>query len=155
MTRKYGQRGYQEGERREPSSRGAGAPARREPPPPKHNLDRPRGRGLGAPDQQVFRCAACGATQDPPAADAFAAVCASCGADLHACVHCSHFETSAPWECRRWQERQAAGLGAVTKKRKANECALFAAKVSVEFAQEKPADPDPDDPRAAFEALFK
>ena len=47
----------------------------------------------------------------------------------------------------------------MTKKRKANDCALFAAKVSVEFAQEKPADPDskdhPDDPRAAFEALFK
>ena len=159
MSRKYGQRGYMEGDRREPSGAGGrsggGAPMRREPPPPRHNLDRPRGRGLGAPSEETFRCAVCGTRQDAPAADAFAGTCEKCGADLHTCTHCSHFDTAARWECRRWEERQAAGLGQVAKKSKRNDCPLFTAKATLEFAQEKPAAADPDDPRAAFDALFK
>jgi len=157
MTRKYGQRGYQEGDRREPSRGGfgGGTPQRREPPPPRHNLDRPRGRGLGAPSEQTFRCAVCGTKQSAPDAEAFAATCEKCGADLHACTHCTHFDTAARWECRRADERQAAGLGPVTKKSKRNDCPLFDAKATLEFAQEKPAAADPDDPRAAFDALFK
>ena len=158
MTRKYGQRGYMEGERREPGGRGAGAgstgPLRREPPPPRHNLDRPRGRGLGAPSEQTFRCAVCGTQQAAPAAEALAATCEKCGTDLHTCTHCTHFDTAARWECRRADERQAAGLGPVAKKSKRNDCPLFDAKATLEFAKEKPA-ADPDDPRAAFDALFK
>ena len=79
MSRKYGQRGYMEGDRREPSGAGGrsggGASMRREPPPPRHNLDRPRGRGLGAPCEQTFRCAVCGTKQAAPEAEAFAAAC--------------------------------------------------------------------------------
>jgi hypothetical protein len=158
MTRKYGQRGYQEGERREPArgGLGGGAPVRRAPPPPRHNLDRPRGRGLGAPSEQTFRCAVCGTRQEAPAEGAFAAACEKCGADLHTCTHCTHFDTAARWECRRADERQAAGLGPVTKKSKRNDCPLFGARATLEFAREKPADPDErNDPRAAFDALFK
>ena len=158
MSRKYGQRGYMEGDRREPSGAGGrsggGAPLRREPPPPRHNLDRPRGRGLGAPSEETFRCAVCGTQQTAPAADAFAATCEKCGADLHSCTNCTCFDTAARWECRRWEERQAAGLGPVTKKSRRNDCPLYAAKATLEFAKEKPA-ADPDDPRAAFDALFK
>jgi hypothetical protein len=155
MSRKYGQRGYQEGDRREPSRPSGGGPARREPPPPRHNLDRPRGRGLGAPSEEVFRCAVCGTQQAAPAPAAFEAGCEKCAADLHTCTHCTHFDTAAPWECRRWQERRADGLGPVARKSKRNDCPLFTAKATLEFAKEKPADPDPDDPRAAFDALFK
>ncbi len=86
----------------------------------------------------------------PPALDA---TCARCGVDLHACTQCASFDTASRWECRRGDERQQAGLGPVAKKSKRNDCPLFAAKASVEFAREKPA--DPDDPRAAFDALFK
>lgn len=156
MSRKYGQRGYMEGERRDPpgrGGRGAGPPAHSEPPPPRHNLDKPRGRGLGAPDQEVFRCAVCGTAQAAPPPEALAATCEKCATDLHTCTHCTHFDTAAPWECRRWQERQAAGLRAVPKKSKRNECTLFTARATLEFAKEKPA--EPDDPRAAFDALFK
>ena len=42
----------------------------------------------------------------------------------------------------------------MAKKSKNNDCALFAPRASVEIAKEKPADPA-DDPRAAFDALFK
>ena len=164
MTRKYGQRGYMESDRREPGrgsgasgggARGFGEPARREPPPPRHNLDRPRGRGLGAPSEQTFRCAVCGTKQDAPASEAPAATCEKCGADLHTCTHCTHFDTAARWECRRADERQAAGLGTVAKKSKRNDCPLFDAKATLEFAQEKQQPADPNDPRAAFDALFK
>ena len=159
MSRKYGQRGYQEGERREPREGGrpGGAPAHREPPPPRHNLDRPRGRGLGAPSEETFRCAVCGTQQAPPPPEDLAAACAKCGAELHTCTHCTHFDTAARWECRRWEERQAAALGPVARKSKRNDCPLFAPRATLEFAREKPADTtaDPDDPRAAFDALFK
>jgi hypothetical protein len=142
VSRKYGQRGYQEGDR----SRDAGppAPARRDPPPPPHQLDRPRGRGLGAPTESVFRCAACGTVQSAPAA--LDAVCGKCAGDLHSCTHCAHFDSAARWECR--QELVAR----VPRKSQRNECALFTPRVSVQHAQEKV---DPDDPRAAFAALFK
>jgi hypothetical protein len=148
MTRKYGQRGYQESDRDRPRRDGGSDTASREPPPPRHQLDRPRGRGLGAPTDEVFRCAVCGAAQVGPAADAFAARCEKCQTDLHTCTHCSSFDTSARWECRRWQER----TGPVLKKSKANDCVLLTAKVSLESAKEKV---DPNDPRAAFDALFK
>ena len=150
MARKYGQRGYMEGERgrREPQREGGRPPA----PPPNHSLDRPRGRGLGAPTEQVFRCAACGAQQPPPAPEAAEASCVGCGADLHTCTHCTSFDTAARWECRRWQEREALGAGPVAKKSRRNDCTLFAARIALQQAREKP---DPNDPRAAFDALFK
>jgi hypothetical protein len=142
MTRKYGQRGYQEGER-ERSSRSS-EPPRREPPPPRHALDRPRGRGLGAPTEAVFRCAACGAPQAAPAA--LDAACAGCGGALHSCTHCLHFDSGARWECRQTLPARVA------RKAERNECALFAPRTSLQHAQERA---DPDDPRAAFDALFK
>ncbi|HEV8631228.1 MAG TPA: hypothetical protein VGV61_13000 [Thermoanaerobaculia bacterium] len=156
MSRKYGQRGYMEGDRERPSGgRPSPGATPREPPPPRHNLDRPRGRGLGAPSEQVFRCAVCGQAQDAPDAAALDRTCGKCGADLHTCTHCTHFDTAAPWECRRWQERRdsVVNAGPVAKKSKRNDCPLFAPKTTLEFGQEKPA--DPDDPRAAFDALFK
>ena len=147
MSRKYGQRGYQEGERERRE------PPRREPPPPRHQQDRPRGRGLGAPTEQVFKCAVCGTPQPPPAPEAFDAACEKCRADLHTCTHCAAFDTAARWECRRWQERAAAGYpGPVAKKSHRNDCTLMSPKVSLEFGKDKP---DPNDPRAAFDALFK
>lgn len=142
MSRKYGQRGYQEGERERRE------PPRREPPPPRHSLDRPRGRGLGAPTEEVFRCAVCGAAQAGPAPEDFAARCEKCQADLHTCTNCGAFDTAARWECRRWQERS----GPVLKKSKANDCTLMTAKVGVETGKDRA---DPSDPRAAFDALFK
>ena len=153
MTRKYGQRGYMQDEQRERG--GAPAAPRREPPPPRHNLDRPRGRGLGAPTAAVFRCAVCGTSQEPPAADAFAQRCGKCAADLHTCTHCTHFDTAVRWECRRHEERAALPQygGPVLKKSKQNDCVLMEPRQGVEHDVEKRR--EPDDPRAAFDALFK
>src|SRR4029079_13470332 len=137
---KYRQRGYRDGDREERPRSPQG------PPPPKK--DGPRGRGLGSPDETVFRCNACGTKQastDDFAADA---VCKSCGAALHSCSNCIHFDTSHRWECR--QNANIPERGA--KKNAANACPLWTAKTVQEFAKDRD---KPSDPRAAFEALFK
>lgn len=132
--RKYRQRGYQDGDRPEGGRRGAPAP----------RSEGPRGRGLGAPTRTVFRCARCGALQKPAAAPEPDSVCAECGADLHTCTHCRHFDTSAPGECRR------PAIPRVSSKAKRNQCGGFEPKAS----QELESGSSRSDPRAAFDALF-
>jgi hypothetical protein len=147
---KYRQRGYQDrGERPSPASRG--------PQPPRPKPEGPRGRGLGAPTEMVFRCAACGAKRVVSTAAGHAdslgvdVVCAGCGAALHSCSNCLHFDTSSRWECRRSPELPAR----VAKKTSRNECALFTPKTAQEFGADRDKPSGPADPRAAFDALFK
>jgi hypothetical protein len=151
--RKYRQRGYQDsGERRTPQ--GPRGPAAG---PPRPKPEGPRGRGLGAPTENVFRCAACGAKRlvsaDAGHPDALAtdATCARCGADLHTCSNCVHFDTGSRWECRRNAELPAR----VAKKTVRNDCALFSPKLAQEFGADRDRPAGPSDPRAAFDALFK
>ena len=135
--RKYGHRGYQDSERGE----------RREAPrPPTERREGPRGRGLGAPTEPVFVCRVCTTRQAPPAADAFAATCPSCGNAVHTCTHCTFFDPATFRECRQTIPERVA------KKDKANQCTLFEAKIVMERAKDAPA---PGDARAAFDALFK
>ncbi len=105
----------------------------------------PRGRGLGAPTTDVVRCATCGRQAAPAAADEFDAVCAACGADLHTCTNCRHFDSSAPLECRKPVPERIGAKAA------SNECELFEAKVTQEIGSDSGR---PDDPKAAFDALF-
>ncbi|MCM2269518.1 MAG: hypothetical protein NDJ75_05410, partial [Thermoanaerobaculia bacterium] len=131
--RKYKQQGYKSsGEAagappRPPQTRPAAAPAERG--------ERPRGRGLGAPTAEVFRCARCGAAATVAAAAALAARCEACGNDLHTCSNCAHFDTGARFECRREVPQR------VTPKDRANRCELFEPRLRHEFAQEKRAEP--------------
>lgn len=141
--RKYRQRGYQDSGGPPESRRGA-------PGPPREKKEGPRGRGLGAPTESVFRCAACGEQRLLAEDLGPATVCSRCGAPLHSCANCASFDTSARWECRRAEELPAR----IAKKRDANECAVFSAKVSLERGREA-AQPAPGDARAAFDALFK
>jgi hypothetical protein len=142
--RKYRQRGYQDdarGDRRGPRRQG-----------PRDKPEGPRGRGLGAPTRTVFRCASCGRTAELEEVS-FESICAGCGTALHTCTHCRHFDTSARFECRQPLTEHVAS------KTKANRCELFEPKAAQEFKEEQrpaPGNPiDPDDPRAAFDALFK
>ena len=143
--RKYRQRGYQDsGPRDDPPRPGLQGP--------REKKEGPRGRGLGAPSESVFRCAACGEKrpilpEEPLPLDA---ACSRCGADLHTCSNCVHFDTSVRWECRRHTELPAR----VAKKRDRNECPLFTPKLAQEFAKDSDK-PAPGDARSAFDALFK
>lgn len=144
--RKYRQRGYQDTGR---SDEKKGRPQQG----PREKPEGPRGRGLGRPTETVFRCAACGEKRLlTGAADevAFDAACGRCGAALHTCSNCLHFDTAARWECRRHAEIPAR----VVKKRERNECPCFQPKTVQEFGSES-GKPGPTDPRAAFDALFK
>ncbi len=148
--RKYRQSGYQDSDRsreehprRDDDSRPRG---------PVDRTERPRGRGLGAPTAEVFRCARCGEEAQVALAMSETAACARCGADLHTCTHCVSFDTASPFECRQKLPRR------VSPKDRNNRCDLFEPRVRAEFAREAPpaaGSSNPRDPRAAFDALFK
>lgn len=147
--RKYGQRGYQDEDRGRPREKPAPGP--RQPDPAKG----PRGRGLGAPTATVFRCAACGKRVELGGELTAEATCPHCGADLHSCSHCASFDSSVRNECRQGGATLPDGSREVriAKKTKRNECVLFAPRATQEFARDSTR--PPDDPRAAFDALFK
>ncbi len=137
--RKYRQRGYQD-------DGGGEKPRRGRPAGPSPGREGPRGRGLGAPTAEAFRCAHCGRQAGAPGARQTTATCPACGADLHSCTNCRHFDSSAPLECRKPVPQR---IGAKAKR---NECELFEAKVTKEFSSDSG---KPADPKAAFDALFK
>jgi hypothetical protein len=139
--RKYGHRGYQDADREEKQrSRGPQAP--------REQKEGPRGRGLGAPTATVFRCVNCGTKIPTTGEVGLDDACPKCRADLHTCANCTHFDSAAHNECRQPIPER------IPKKRDRNACALFAVKATVEFAAEAERRA-PDDPRAAFDALFK
>ena len=104
---------------------------------------------MGAPPATGFRSNASGEKQPPLDEITPETTCVRCGAALHSCSNCVNFDTSARWECRRWQEIPAR----VVKKTAANDCPLFSPKLVQEFGQDR--DKPNDDPRSAFDALFK
>lgn len=137
--RKYRQRGYMESEQRSEPRRGPQGPK-------PHPLERgPRGRGLGAPTSTVFRCRVCG-EKHAVASVTVDATCFRCGNDLHTCSNCVHFDTARPNECRK------PVLQRVANKSKRNDCTTFAPNTIQEFAAEPAV---ANDPRAAFDALFR
>lgn len=138
--RKYRQRGYDDSDRdREKRSRGPQKPPERK--------EGPRGRGLGAPTETVFRCPNCNALALAPEAEEFDASCPKCSAAYHACIACAHFDPQATWECRQTIPER------IPRKRAANRCPLFVAKTTVEFSRGGEM-LDPAEARAAFEKLF-
>jgi hypothetical protein len=151
--RKYKQGSYQSsGEApRPPRERAAARPSG----PPPERGERPRGRGLGAPTAEVFRCARCGELATVAAAAGETARCAGCGADLHSCTNCTYFDTGARFECRREVPAR------VSPKDRANRCELFEPRLRHEFAPERsPATTNAksdakNDAKSAFDALFK
>ncbi len=140
--RKYGSRGYMDSDRAEPRRERSAVPGG----VPREKPEGPRGRGLGAPTATVFRCAVCGAKQEAPAPDAFAATCSPCGTALHACNQCRHFDTSVHNECRKNVPVR------IVRKTQRNECVLFEPKLAQVFAAESGR---PSDAKSAFDALFK
>lgn len=108
--------------------------------------DGPRGRGLGAPTESVFRCRRCGARLRVDVALPLDAVCEGCSSDLHTCSNCIYFDTSRPKECRKEVVER------VVNKIKRNVCELFTPSLVQEFAKEQPT--VTSKPRDAFDALF-
>src|SRR5262245_5757577 len=125
--RKYRQRGYQD----DSGERGPKGPQK--PAPPK---ERAPGRvlqderGPKTPNlmaaHEVFRCDRCGNLLSTPVG--LLDSCSKCRVDLHSCIQCVSFDTSARWECALNQSIPAR----VSPKDERNSCSLFAPRTRVE-----------------------
>lgn len=137
--RKYRHRGYQDSSD-EPRPRGPRPDAG-------GRTEGPRGRGAEVDKAVVFACKSCGEKRRDLEDIRFDSVCA-CGADIHACAQCAHFDTSARFECLQPIPAR------ILSKKKRNECPLFEPARSFDLTGPKPT-ATPDDARAAFERLFR
>src|SRR6185295_12651049 len=158
--RKYRQRGYQD-EPRQPRTGGA---------PPKPPAQRAPGRvlqderGPKTPNlmaaHEVFRCARCGNLLSVPVG--LLDSCAKCGVDLHSCIQCVSFDTSARWECTQNQQLSAR----VAPKDARNSCALMTPRTTIERqtstapsaaspSSSAGSSPSSNSARKAFDDLFK
>jgi len=138
--RKYRQRGYQDEprERERPATK---------PAPPRDKRDRPDGPktpNLMA-SHEVFRCSRCGNRLALPVESG--GRCARCGVDLHSCIQCVSFDTSARFECTQPIAARVAPKDA------RNSCAFFSARTTVERQTGTPQ--GPPSARQAFDDLFK
>ena len=141
--RKYRQRGYQDTPR-EP---------RRESRPAEKKEFTPRGQPPIAPKtfnmpgyREVVRCAPCGNELAVAMAWSLDGRCARCGADLHTCAQCLHFDSSATFECH-----QTIPLR-ISPKDARNTCDKFEPRTTVERETKSAA---PSSARSAFDDLFK
>jgi hypothetical protein len=139
--RKYRHRGYMDSGGDEPRRRGTGSGL----PRPE---GAPRGRGIDLDKAVVFACKACGEKRRDPEDVGFDTTCRKCGADLHSCTQCAHFDTSARFECAK------PITARVPDKKKRNSCAFFAPAQSFDLTGSR-GSATPDDARTAFERLFK
>lgn len=143
--RKYRQRGYQD----EPKSRGP-KPSERPPQAPRapgrqlQDAAGPKTPNLMS-SHEVFRCSRCGNRLAVPVE--LDARCSKCGVDLHACIQCTSFDTSARFECSN-----PALTARVTPKDVRNTCQLFTPRTTIE---RETGTQGPPSARQAFDDLFK
>jgi len=102
-------------------------------------------RQLAMPSARtVSRCASCGkllpVDLDPQGK------CPHCGFELHSCKQCTHFDTSARWECTQPIPQR------IPRKDAKNDCSFYSLRATVE---RETSTSKPLDARQAFESLFK
>jgi hypothetical protein len=146
--RKYRQHGYQDNDRDRQPRAPQGEKRPQEPRAPGRELqsaDGPKTPNLMG-SREVFRCARCGNLLAVPVEPA--ARCARCGVDVHSCINCVSFDTSARFECG-----QPTLTARVSPKDSGNVCALFEVRTTVERQTGTPQ--GPPSARQAFDDLFK
>jgi hypothetical protein len=159
MERKYGSRGYMDGDR-DGRDRGEGEREKpREKPKggPRGSKAREAPRPMKMPGfQEVLRCSLCGSIVPPPVDITFESQCLKCKADLRSCKNCRHFDTAAQFECTQAIPER------ITKKDLRNRCEFFMARTSIERetrdsggGSSQAPSVKPSDARSAFDNLFK
>jgi hypothetical protein len=156
--RKYSQRGYQDSDRGGPKGFRNGIDRKPQGPRPPIDITGPRLPRLvqAVTASRCFNCT----TQIAASTDLNAA-CPKCGAKLHCCKQCAHFEPSTRFQCLKPIPAR------IPVKDQSNECPLFSPRVTVardssSHPTKMPA-PDlntvtprtADDARSAFDRLFK
>ena len=143
--RKYRQRGYQDEPRDREPRREKPAPQERTPGRELQSASGPKTPNLMA-SHEVFRCARCGNRLALPV-EALGR-CSRCGVDLHSCINCLSFDTSARFECSH-PELKAR----VSPKDEGNACTFFSPRMTIERQTGTPA--GPPSAKQAFDDLFK
>src|SRR5262245_23543610 len=154
--RKYRQRGYQD-DKRERGPKGPQGPKQppRERAPGRVLQDE---RGPKTPNlmaaHEVFRCARCGNLLSVPVG--LLDRCSKCGVDLHSCIQCVHFDTSARWECTE-NAKLPARVAPIDAR---NMCAFMTPRTTVErqttTTASKPSENvSSNSARRAFDDLFR
>ncbi len=143
--RKYRQRGYQDVPRERGPRPPKAAPEPRAPGRPLQDAAGPKTPNLMG-SHEVFKCARCGNKLSLEVASD--SRCSRCGVDIHSCINCVSFDTSARWECT-----QSALKARVSPKDERNLCTLFAPRTTVERQTGTTA--GPPSARQAFDDLFK
>jgi len=143
--RKYRQRGYQDEPRgREPAQKKGKPPEEsRAPGRPLQDATGPRTPNLMA-SHEVFRCARCGNRLGLSVGGDDR--CSKCGVDLHSCLQCVSFDSSARFECTQPLTAR------VSPKDARNSCQLFAPRTTIE---RQTSTAGPPSARQAFDDLFK
>ena len=141
--RKYRQRGYQDEPRERQGPKPAQGPREKSPGAPRGDRDGPKTPNLMA-SHEVFRCSRCGNRLALPVEPD--SRCARCGVDLHSCIQCASFDTSARFECTQ------PIAARVSPKDAKNACLSFTARTTVE---RQTGTPGPTSARQAFDDLFK
>ncbi len=107
---------------------------------------------------EVCRCARCGALLSLPIGEL--STCPKCSVELHSCVQCVSFDTSARWECTQSDTLPAR----VAPKDARNDCPLFAPRTTIERQTSTPQNRDAgtsssggsaSSAKQAFDDLFK
>jgi len=155
--RKYRQRGYMDSDR---EARDRRQPDRSKPSGPRPPID-VTGPRLPRLLQNVVaaRCFNC-STALPQDVDWKEGKCPKCGAALHCCKQCAHFEPSTRFQCLKPIPQR------IPVKDQMNDCQLFSPRVTVArdaapanngapAAAPIQAPRSPNDARAAFDSLFK
>jgi len=139
--RKYRQNGYQDSPRGERPSRERGPRPRNETYGPKP-LQMPGTR-------TVSRCAPCGAVL--PSAIQGTGQCPKCGAAIHTCMQCAHFNPGSRFQCSE------PVTEAIPDKNGRNECTLFGLRATFErdVSPATPSSTPSATARDGFDALFK
>jgi hypothetical protein len=157
QDRKYRQHGYMDSDRDRGERRDQQRPKGPQGPRTLQDASGPRLPRL-VQSVTASRCFNCSAVL--PAGTDFKGNCPKCGAALHCCKQCTHFEPSTRFQCVKPIPAR------IPYKDQANECELFTPRVTVmrEGAPPSPVPassvaPDavktPNDARAAFDNLFK
>lgn len=145
--RKYRQSGYQDEPRERQAPRPAKPPADRAPGRQLQDAAGPKTPNLMA-SHEVFKCARCGQRLSTPVD--LVARCSRCGVDVHSCINCVSFDTSARFECVQPLTAR------VSPKDAGNFCQLFEARTTVERQTGTTAPSGSiSSARQAFDDLFK
>ncbi len=139
---KYKHKGYRESEHKKDDRKGP-------PKPPRTPQERALKHMMERSATLVLRCHQCSAVVQSLEDLPNGSTCSGCGAALHACRNCKHFDTGARWECNAPIQKAVRG------KTEANDCELFEANTVLDATGRRSASTPASDARAAFDSLFK